>query len=54
MVNDQLTIHHRSGGSERHKLANVDELRKVLSETFLLRLPDAEDLHRALQRIFPG
>lgn len=54
LLNDQLTIHHVNGDSERRKLSSVAELRNVLAETFLLRLPDTDDLGLALQRIFSG
>jgi hypothetical protein len=33
-------------------LAGVDELRHVLEETFLLRLPESPDVDRVLQRAF--
>jgi N-hydroxyarylamine O-acetyltransferase len=47
---NQLTVHHLGGPSERRVLATLAELRDTLESTFLLRLPDARELDRALAR----
>jgi N-hydroxyarylamine O-acetyltransferase len=50
LSNNQLTVHHLGGPRERRVLATVAELRDTLESTFLLRLPDARELDRALAR----
>jgi N-hydroxyarylamine O-acetyltransferase len=51
LFNDQFAVHHTGGDTERRQLASVDELRAVLEETFLLRLPDTPELERNLRRV---
>jgi N-hydroxyarylamine O-acetyltransferase len=48
---NQLSIHHLDGASERRELASVAELRATLADVFGLTLPDTPDLDRALERI---
>ena len=38
--NNQLSVHHRDGQSERRTLTSVDELCEVLERDFRLRLPE--------------
>jgi N-hydroxyarylamine O-acetyltransferase len=48
---NQLSIHHLDGASERRELASAAELRATLADLFGLTLPDTPDLDRALERI---
>jgi N-hydroxyarylamine O-acetyltransferase len=50
LSNNQLTVHHPGGRSERRVLTTVAELRNTLESIFLLRLPEARGLDRALAR----
>jgi N-hydroxyarylamine O-acetyltransferase len=49
--NNQLTIHHLHGDTERCVLSTVAELRAVLEECFQITLPATRDLDPALQRL---
>jgi N-hydroxyarylamine O-acetyltransferase len=49
--NDTLTTHHLGGQSEPRRLTTVDELRMVLGEIFLLRVPDTDELDVTLGRL---
>jgi N-hydroxyarylamine O-acetyltransferase len=51
LANNQLTVHHLRGPTERRVLASVSELREALEGVFLLRLPDAPELDPALARL---
>lgn len=46
--NNQLSVHHRDGHSERHTLTSVAELCEVLERDFRLKLPDGPALEAAL------
>jgi N-hydroxyarylamine O-acetyltransferase len=48
--NNQLTIHHLHGDTERRILSTVAELRAALEACFQIRLPTTPDLDPALQR----
>ena len=49
--NNQLTIHHLKGDSERRMLTTVAELRAVLEDAFHITLPATSELDPALQRL---
>jgi N-hydroxyarylamine O-acetyltransferase len=49
--NNQLTIHHLHGDTERHVFSTVAELRAALEECFQITLPATPDLGPALQRL---
>jgi N-hydroxyarylamine O-acetyltransferase len=51
LANDQFTVHHLGGPTERRVLETVSELRETLESVFLLRLPDAPELDTALARL---
>jgi N-hydroxyarylamine O-acetyltransferase len=50
LLNHELAVHHLGSASERHVLESTAELRTVLEEYFLIRLPDAPGLDAALER----
>ncbi len=50
LANNQLTIHHLDGPSERRVLGSVKEVREVLESMFGLTLPAAAELDPALAR----
>jgi N-hydroxyarylamine O-acetyltransferase len=50
LANNQLAVHHLGVPSERRLLTTVAELRGTLESIFLLSLPDARELDRALAR----
>ncbi|MDR6294273.1 N-hydroxyarylamine O-acetyltransferase [Inquilinus ginsengisoli] len=49
-----FAVHHLGGGTERRRLADVDELKAMLAGVFGLALPDRPGLDRALARLFAG
>ena len=49
--NNQLTIHHLRGDTERRVLSTVAEIRAVLEDAFHINLPITSDLDSALQRL---
>ena len=51
LLNNQLTIHHRSGGRERRLLTGVADMRETLERSFHLVLPDAPELEAVLARL---
>ena len=50
LFNNQLAVHHLGGPSERRALTTVAEVKETLERTFLLNLPDAPELDRAIAR----
>ena len=50
LANNQLTVHHLEGPSERRRLTNVAEVREVLESVFGLTLPQGAELDAALAR----
>ena len=56
LANNQLTVHHLEGPSERRMLKSVGEVREVLESVFGLTLPPPGELDAALARAcgFPG
>jgi N-hydroxyarylamine O-acetyltransferase len=50
LLNNQFAVHHLCGPTERRLLTSVAEVRQTLESTFLLRLPDAPELDRAIAR----
>lgn len=52
--NAELATHDLHGGTERRTLASAAELRRVLEDTFRLRLPDAPELDQALAWVAAG
>lgn len=51
LLDNELTVHHLDGKSERRVLGSAAELRSVLQEEFHLTLPDAVELDAALRRL---
>jgi N-hydroxyarylamine O-acetyltransferase len=51
LSNNQLTIHHTNGPSERRVLGSVQEVRQVLESMFGLTLPAAAELDPTLARV---
>jgi N-hydroxyarylamine O-acetyltransferase len=49
--NNELTIHHLSGATERHQLTTVAQLEQALTHVFRIVLPDAPELRSALDRL---
>jgi N-hydroxyarylamine O-acetyltransferase len=49
--NNELAVHFRDGRSERRILTSAAELRDALVDAFHIRLPDAPELDRALERL---
>jgi N-hydroxyarylamine O-acetyltransferase len=49
--NNELSVHHLNGRSERRILTSAGEIRETLENSFRLRLPDAPDLDAALTRL---
>jgi N-hydroxyarylamine O-acetyltransferase len=49
--NNQLTIHHLQGDTERRMLTTVAEIRAVLEDAFHITLPITPELDPALQRL---
>ena len=54
LFNNELTVHHLNGNSDRRVLANAAELRQTLQDTFGLTLPDAPELDAVLTRLLEG
>ena len=48
--NNQFTVHHLNGATERRSLAGTAELRRTLEGPFRLRLPDTAELDAILER----
>ena len=51
LLNNEFTVHHLDGNTEKRMLASAAEIRAVLEGDFLLTLPDAPELDSALQRL---
>ena len=51
LLNNQLTVHHLNGSTERRVLTSVAEMRETLENAFGLTLPDAPELDAALARL---
>lgn len=49
--NNQLSVHHLNGATERRALTTVAELRSALAEAFQISLPATPDLDPTLQRL---
>ncbi|MGH9117731.1 MAG: arylamine N-acetyltransferase family protein [Acidimicrobiales bacterium] len=49
--NDTLTTHHLGGESERRAITTIDELRDVLGDIFLLRVPETGQFDDAVGRL---
>lgn len=49
--NNQLTVHHRNGTTEREVITSVAAVRETLEQTFGVRLPDTPNLDAALARV---
>lgn len=50
LLNNQFTTHFLDGRTERQQLGTVAELRQVLEERFLVRLPEHPQLDQVLQQ----
>jgi N-hydroxyarylamine O-acetyltransferase len=48
---NELTVHHVTGGTERHLLRSTEEVRTALEETFRVTLPEGPELEAALERV---
>ena len=51
--NNELVVHHVTGGTERHVLTSVAGMRKALEDAFRLTLPVGPELDAALARLLP-
>jgi N-hydroxyarylamine O-acetyltransferase len=51
LSNNELTVHHLNGHTERRILTSAKEIRETLESAFRVRLPDAVDLDAALTRL---
>lgn len=52
LFNLELAEHPLGGETQRRTLASVDELRRVLAEIFLIRIPESAQVDAALARLF--
>ena len=52
LFNRELALHPLHGETQRRTLQNVDELRRVLAEIFLIRVPESVEMEAALTRAF--
>lgn len=52
--NNELAVHDLEGNTERSTLTTVAELRDVLTDVFLLELPDSPELDDVLERLAAG
>ena len=50
LLDNQLAVHVLNGATERRALASVAEIRSVLEELFLLRVPESSELDAAIAR----
>ena len=50
LLNNQLSIHHVNGTTERHLLTSVAEVRGVIQEIFRITPPDGPELDAAVSR----
>jgi N-hydroxyarylamine O-acetyltransferase len=48
--NGMLSVHHLHGASEQRRIASVDELKRVLAETFGIDVPAGQEVDAALAR----
>ena len=48
----RLTVHHANGSIEQCELKSAPELRRVLVETFGIKVPEGRDVDAALGRLF--
>ncbi len=51
LLNNQLTVHHRTGGKDRRLITSVTDMRETLEGEFRIVLPDAPELDGALARL---
>ncbi|WP_250526622.1 arylamine N-acetyltransferase [Caballeronia sp. GAWG2-1] len=51
LFNRRLSVHDDREGTSHRELKTIEELRRVLSDEFAIRLPDAADLDGALARL---
>jgi len=51
LLNNEFTVHHLNGGTERRLLTSAAEIRALLEGEFQLTLPDAPELDAALRRL---
>jgi N-hydroxyarylamine O-acetyltransferase len=54
LLNNELTVHHLDGATERRTLTSTAEIRGVLEHEIGLRLPATPDLENRLQRLLPA
>lgn len=47
----EFAVHHVGGETSRRRIESATELRRVLEESFLITLPDDEDVDRVLERV---
>lgn len=54
LMNNQLSIHHMAGLTEKRRLGSAGEIRQVLQDTFQIRLPEEGLQENAFDRVlFP-
>lgn len=54
LFNAEMATHYLSGETQRRTLSSADELRRVLENEFLIRLPSGGDVDEGLARAFRG
>lgn len=54
LLNRELAMHPVGGETQRRVLQSADELRQVLSDIFLIRVPQSAQMDRALDKVFDG
>lgn len=54
LSNNELSIHHMSGTTERRTLTTAAEVRQVLSELFQIDVPEGTETDAALERLLPA
>jgi N-hydroxyarylamine O-acetyltransferase len=52
--NREFAVHTTGGGTERHALADAAQIRAVLQDAFLIRVPDHPQLDRRLDALPPA
>ena len=51
LLNNQFSVHHVNGHTDRRLVANADDMRETLEHAFQLTLPDTPDLDELLTRL---
>ena len=49
--NNEFAVHQLNGSTERKTLATAEEVMKVLEDVFLIKLPDAPEIKKAIEAV---